>query len=504
MTSPSSADPALRTPSPAEALLLAGKDSQALTLCQELLAQNPHDPIANHVKGMVLYRSGQADDGIAIMQTALERDSSDPVRAQQLAMACLHSDKLEQAAETIELGLTSSPRHAPLIMVSAEVHLRGGDRASAETDCQEALAINPGLRRASHLLATLLCERGELEEAVVHFAQARDSEKPPLDPLGNFAWSLLALGRSPELLTFAPSTTPIQGFCETLTLAVAAWQMDDMAGLDQALTICRQQVSKTEDAPNQRFLVTMLERLNHLQDFRQLNTELYQSQSADSPAGQSGETAAEEDSGRQEDLLFLVGDEQALSAGHLRVPYDGGVRHLVPLTTPGLKVWHLVRPRPSRHLGAFLASLQRLPDGAHLVVALGEQDLRMTTGLHEHIRRNPDLRWRDLVDGLVTPYVAALSKIAESKNFTITLQTPPASAMISALLKRGDRVAFEEAHKRFCRLLMTEGQARGFKILDLNRVTRDASGAVKRQHYFDNSSLRPGIYREAFEQALLA
>ncbi len=482
----------------------AGKDSQALTLCQELLAQNPNDPIAQHVKGMVLYRAGQGEAGLATMQAALQADDSDPVRAQQLAMAYLHAGKLDRAADAIELGLAAAPRHAPLMLASAELRLRQGDRATAETDCQQALAINPLLLPGHQLLATLLSERGELEPAVGHFAQARNSQDAPADPLGNFAWSLLALGRSPELLTFSPAKLPIQVFSETLSLAQAAWQMDDMAALDQALDICRTQVSPSSDAPNQPFLIAMLTRLTHLREFRRGNPDSYRPatpQTAEVTGQPVADQAEPAEPAARDRLLFFLGDEQALTPGHLRVAYAGGIRQVVPLATPGLKVWHLVRPKPSRPLGAFLASLKRLPQGAHLVVGLGELDLRLTTGLHDHIRRNPDLRWRDLVDRLVPPYVAALSEIANSRDFTITLQTPPASAMISALVTRGDRVAFDEAHKRFCRLLISQGRAKGFKILDLNDATRDAKGAVKRQHYFDSSSLRPSLYLAAFEQS---
>jgi tetratricopeptide (TPR) repeat protein len=144
----------------------AGRLPAAEKLYRQILAQDPNQPDALHLLGIIAQAVGRHDLAVELLDKAIARD---PNRAEF---------------------------HGTLGLVRAEQ--RRFDESIAEY--RKAIALKPELTQAYNNLGNALAATGEVEQAIVCFKQAMLLNPAYADPLYNLANNLVALGRVEEAI----------------------------------------------------------------------------------------------------------------------------------------------------------------------------------------------------------------------------------------------------------------------------------------------------------------
>ena len=155
-------------PALAEALAdhRAGRLAEAEAAYRGLIAAQPRSAGANHHLGVLLVQTGRSQEGIALLETALEIDGAQPLYYFSLAKAWLAAGDPARAGEALrragQRGV-ADPRFAPL---KAEI------RDKAVTYYKEALAARPGDAALLDNLGSALLLQGKTDEAIAQYRAA--------------------------------------------------------------------------------------------------------------------------------------------------------------------------------------------------------------------------------------------------------------------------------------------------------------------------------------------
>ncbi|HET6912227.1 MAG TPA: tetratricopeptide repeat protein [Rhodanobacteraceae bacterium] len=171
----------------------AGRLNEAEAGYRELLASNPDDAEALHLLGILRGQAGDAEEGLALVQSAIERDPQRDVFQHTLGEMHLHAGRLDEAeaaylrAKELNPNLTSA--HSGL----GQIAFLRGDLDNAEQHFRIALRADENDAQSHAGLGNIHLSRNELRRASVHLTRA--AELSPNDALiqGSLANVMLAL-----------------------------------------------------------------------------------------------------------------------------------------------------------------------------------------------------------------------------------------------------------------------------------------------------------------------
>jgi tetratricopeptide (TPR) repeat protein len=152
----------------------AGRLSEAEAGYRELLAANPDDAEVLHLLGILRGQSGDRDEGLALVQRAVERDPNRDVFQHTHGEMHLHAGRLHESeaaylrAKELNPNLTSA--HTGL----GQIAFLRGDLGSAETHFRIALRANEDDAQSLAGLGNIHFSRGELRQASAHLTRAAE------------------------------------------------------------------------------------------------------------------------------------------------------------------------------------------------------------------------------------------------------------------------------------------------------------------------------------------
>jgi Flp pilus assembly protein TadD len=464
-------------------LLNSGETEAAATLCRQLCESEPENAAAHRLMGVIAFQLGELEGAAGLLRRAVELDGALPGGQRDLAEVLAAKGDSEAAMRALDQAIEQDPGDAFAYRQRALL-LHGADRfAEAEDACAQALSIAPGLTVAQSTMGLIKAQRGDVPRAAEYLMQARKSPKPPSDPGNLLIRCLAALGQSAEISALQPPATIAERHGEAVLLALFAWQTNQGEACRQLLEQARPLVALAaeagEEAPPRQDLAETLERLL---DWQAAHPEAY--------------------AGTVDQPLFHLGDQHCLPSAHLVAEIAGRRWLTICETIPGLKAWHLAKPRENFPRAAFQAAVQRLPEDAALLVSCGAVDCGLNTGIPAYVRANSDRDPMELVDALVPAFVDRVVELTAPRGTKVIFQTPRASNAPEALVPHKDLILMKGVMQRFCQRLRETTKARDLRLLDLNEATSDAQGRSKGHLYYDTDHLRPQAYLDAFAAGL--
>lgn len=171
----------------------AGRLPEAEAGYRELLAANPGDAEVLHLLGILRGQAGDFEEGLRLVQLAVERDPARDVFLHTLGEMHLHAGRLDESEQAYlrakELNPNLTSAHSGL----GQIALLRGDLDNAETHFRIALRANEDDAQSLAGLGNIRFSRGELRESAAHLTRA--AELAPDDALihGSLANVMLAL-----------------------------------------------------------------------------------------------------------------------------------------------------------------------------------------------------------------------------------------------------------------------------------------------------------------------
>lgn len=185
----------------AVALHKQGQLIPAETMYRDILRAQPDHFDALHYLGLIALQRGKTQDGVVLIEQALQVDSNNVAARGNLAMALRqlhrHDEALTHYRHAIAIRSDAPELHYHLINTLLEQ--QRVDEALAT--CTHALEIKPDSAMLFQQRGTILLMLGRNEEAIADFDRALEIDPGMIDALANRGVVLAALDRCAEAVT---------------------------------------------------------------------------------------------------------------------------------------------------------------------------------------------------------------------------------------------------------------------------------------------------------------
>jgi predicted Zn-dependent protease len=170
--------------------IAAKKYAAAVEAAAAARTENPDDLRLMRLHAQALGRAGKADQGIAILESAVQAHSDDPTAYIALAQTYSDADRGPQAVKVLQDAQTKFPQDNSIAFELGSVFDKQKKFADAEAAFRQVLSREPENAAALNYLGYMLAERGErLDESVGYLKKALQMEPENGSFLDSLGWA---------------------------------------------------------------------------------------------------------------------------------------------------------------------------------------------------------------------------------------------------------------------------------------------------------------------------
>jgi tetratricopeptide (TPR) repeat protein len=173
-----------------EANIAAKKYAAALDVARAAVAEHPGDLRLTRLQAQALRRSGKADQGITLLEAAVNTHADEPSAYIALAQLYADADRGDQAVKTLQMAQAKFPADNGIAFELGTVFDKQKKFSDAEAAFRQVLAREPENAAALNYLGYMLAERGErLDESVGYLKKALQIEPENGSYLDSLGWA---------------------------------------------------------------------------------------------------------------------------------------------------------------------------------------------------------------------------------------------------------------------------------------------------------------------------
>lgn len=176
----------------------AGRLTEAATIYQTVLEQQPDHAEAAHLLGLVAYRSGRLDEACELIRLAIRSDNAQPTYYFNLGVVSQRKGAIAEAAEAYREAIARQPRHVDALVNLGNLLREQGQAAEAVELYRRALAANPAAVEAHNGLGVALKEQGLAREAIEEYREALRLKPGHVEAQNNLGLAWMESGRLDE------------------------------------------------------------------------------------------------------------------------------------------------------------------------------------------------------------------------------------------------------------------------------------------------------------------
>ena len=467
--------------------LLSGVADTAVESFQTAIAINPHFANAHYNLGVAYTRIGDTEGAIAAYRGCLEANPAHAEACLNFSKLLLDEGRLREAVPTLRRAAGQNLTNPMVLAMLATLLADGADLDEALSMGIKAYLLDDTSAPAICSLSKALVEKGSYGEA----AAVYDKLPAPVTEHDVVAhgWLCESLIRHQQAASVLPlidrllsggSLTLGQRHRYVVTKAIQAWLSGD---IENCAVLAAEAAALAEQAGERAVLTNPLvyqRYLGALLDYRRIRPELY----ADDGTA---------------DVLHVIGESHSLSLHGSAIDIGGTRFRFESHMIVGCKAWHLADPTVNYFQRAYWAIVNALPEGANLLVTIGEIDCRYNEGIYP-LHRKTGTSVRRIVDDTVGGFVEFTMALAAKKGQQLNLCGVPAPLRAyvgRTSLAADERACFVDVARRFNDRLEARAAERGVGFADLYRLTAEADGMAGGRHHVDDIHLVPAAYHEA-------
>jgi len=174
----------------AEANITAKRYAAALEVTKAALGDNPDDQRLIRLQAQALRHTGKADEGVSLLETAVQKHAEDPSAYIALAQMYAEVDRGAQAIKLLQDAQAKFPNDNSLLFELGATLDRQKQFLPAEAAFKRLIARDPQNAAALNYLGYMLAERGErLDESVDYVKKALEIEPDNGSFLDSLGWA---------------------------------------------------------------------------------------------------------------------------------------------------------------------------------------------------------------------------------------------------------------------------------------------------------------------------
>lgn len=434
---------------------VTGDSEGAIAAYSDCLRANPAHANACLSLSRLLRDEGRINEVVPLLRKAAEEHAANPVVLSMLANLLGDGDDLDEA-----------------VAVGTRAHVIDGCSAPAICSLAKAL-VEKGLYEDAATLYETLTPPADAHDVVAHGWLAESLLRHQRFADG---WSIL------DRMLLGEELTERQRYGYLIYKAIHCWLNDDAAGCDGYVDQAAAMVQRVGVHDMDKNPVAYAHYLKQLAANRRLKPELYRAAASD--------------------VLHIIGESHCLSPHGTVLEIGGALYRLESHMIVGCKAWHLADPKVNYFQRAYWTIAGGLPEGANLLVTIGEIDCRMDEGMFPRHKKT-GTALDEIIESTVGGFVGFVAGPAAARGHRLNICGVPAphpARSSRVAMADGDLRVYLEIIKNFNKKLEDAAKQHDFGFVDLYSLTVGEGAAADGAQHIDDTHLYPS----AIHQALLS
>ncbi len=489
----------------------------ALKDSEMTVSLKPHLTQVWFLLGSLHYQSGNLSDAIEALRTAHENEPENPVFMTQLGEFLRQDNKADEAMNILAKATKLAPKNANA-WTNLGVALQQEKRiADAKTAYERALALNPESAAIFSNLGAVANDAKDWESALRYFEKALEIEPNLAEAHSNLGITLQELGRLDDALAsynqaivFKPdfaeamfnlSTT--QSFLNDLEAEIVSLQNvlqidSDDYGLRASVNLAICNFLKGDFTESKRNLLAATKiqektssEFKHGKTYWRYLSNILKWHKNKYPGVKKG---------KNDKNLYVVGESHSLTSHHLCIQNSGVNFFCSSKLIKGCKQWHLGNAFRNQYKHQFETIFFALPKHSYVLVAIGEIDCRLDSGIIAHKRKFPEKQIKDIISNTIGNYLNYIVNNNSDYQHNITIQGVPCPNLDVRNHSEKEIRQLVEVIKIFNYELKMQSKEKGFEFLDTYQLTNKGDGTSNGLWHIDERHLSPEGMQEAWRR----
>ena len=460
-----------------------GRLEEAEASYAQAIALKPGYAEAHSNLGVTLQELGRLDEAEVsyIQAIAFNPDFADA--HSNLGNTLKELGRLEEAEASYTQALALKPDYAEAHINLGNTLQKLGRLDEAEVNYNQAIALGPDIAEAHSNLGNTLRILGKLDEAEVSCNQA--------------------LALKPDFVEALHNLSIVQNCINNLEAEIVSLQniiqIDaDNFGLRAGvnLAICNFLEGDFEDSKKHLLAATKIEE-KISSEFK--NERVYWGYLSNLLKWHENKYLVNKKE-KNDKNLYVVGESHSLTSHHLRIQNPEIVFFCSARLIKGCKQWHLGNAFINQYKHQFESIFCTLPKHSYVLLAIGEIDCRLETGIIAHKKKFPEKQIKEIILTTVENYLTYIVNNNSDCQHNVIIQGIPCPNIDIRNHSQKDIKQLVEVIKIFNYELETQSKEKGFRFLDTHQLTNRGDGLSSGSWHIDDYHLSPEGMREAWRR----
>ena len=460
----------------------AGRLEDAEKLARSISQDFPKHAFAWKVLGAVLGITGRKSEAVNANQTAIALSPQDAEAHSNLGVMLQELGRLDEAEASHKQAIALKPDDAEAHYNLGITLHELGRLDEAETSHNQAIALKPSYPKAYNNLGYTLQELGRLDEAEVSYNQALALKPDYAEAMLNL--SIAQSYRNDLAAEIVSLQNVLQidsdyyGLRAGVNLAICYFLKGDFIQSKKYLLAATKIQKKTSSAKNERVYWRYLSNILKWHENKYLGV----------------------NKGKNNKNLYVIGESHSLTSHYLCIQNSGVNFFCSAKLIKGCKQWHLGNAFRNKYKYQFESIFFALPKHSYVLVAIGEIDCRLDTGIIAHKRKFPKKQIKEIITNTIENYLNYIVKNNSDYQHNITIQGIPCPNLDARIYSENSIRHLSEVIKIFNYELEIQSKEKGFGFLDTHQLTNNGDGMSNGSWHIDENHLSPEGMQEAWRR----
>jgi tetratricopeptide (TPR) repeat protein len=460
-----------------------GRKSEAVDANQTAVALAPQDAAAHSNLGVTLKELGRLDEAVASYTQAIMLKSDYAEAHSNLGVTLKELGRLDEAEKSFTQAISLKPHYAEACYNLGNTLKKLGRLDEAEASYTKAIALKPGLADAHNNLGNTLQELGRLDEALASWRQAIALKPDLAEAMLNISITQRYMNNLEAEIVSLKNVLRIDsddyGLKAGVNLAICNFLEGDFTESKKLLLAATKIQDKTSSAfKNERVYWI------YLSDILKWHENKYIANKKE----------------KNDKTLYVLGESHSLASHHLRIKYSEINFFCSARLIKGCKQWHLGNAFRNQYKHQFESIFFALPKHSYVLLAIGEIDCRLETGIIAHKKKFPEKQLKEIILTTVENYLIYIVNNNSDCQHKVIIQGVPCPNIDIRSRSQKDIKQLVEVIKIFNYELKVQSKEKGFKFLDTYQLTNKGDGLSTGSWHMDDYHLSPEGMQEAWRR----
>ena len=435
--------------------------------------------------GIVLKELGRLDEAEASYAQAIALKPNYAVTHNNLGIVLKELGRLDEALISLRCAITLNPNNAEANYNLGNTLKELGKLDEAEASYKQAIILKPNYSMAYLNLGSTLKDLGRLDEAETVLRQAIAIKPNDPSAIHNLSTVQSYMNNLEEEIDSLQNILQIDfddyGLRAGVNLAICNFLKDDFADSKKFLL----DASQIEDKISLKFENEKVYR-RYLLNILSWHEEKYFNVSNQ----------------KTDRNLYVIGESHSLVSHQLHIQSSGSNVLCRAKLIKGCKQWHLGNSFKNQYKNKFETIFSSLPKFSEVLLTIGEIDCRLDSGIIKHKNKFPEIKLEEIILTTVENYLTYIVKNNSDCQHNIIIQGVPCPNINKENFPEKDVSKLIEVISIFNFELQTKSKEKGFRFLDVHKLTDRGDGFSNDLWHIDRTHLSPDGFLEAWSRYL--